>query len=219
MTNGFSSTFNGGGGCSNNCSGAGGATDVRLVGGSWNDPTGLKSRIMVAAGGGGYNSYQSKYPGGPGGTLIGISGSGDSPRTGGSQTTGGVGNAASRNGSFGIGGYGDNWGGGGGGGYWGGAGGNNSSTGNGGSSGSSFISGHLGCVAILSDSSLSPRNDSNEVACADGTTDITCSYHYSGKIFTNTVMIAGNQSMPTHDGSSTVTGNKDNGYAKITLGG
>ena len=29
--------------------------------------------------------------------------------------------------------------------------------------------------------------------------------------------IAGNQSMPTHDGKSTMTGNAGNGFAKITL--
>jgi hypothetical protein len=29
-------------------------------------------------------------------------------------------------------------------------------------------------------------------------------------------MIAGNASMPTHDGTSTMTGNDGNGYAKIT---
>ena len=50
--------FNGGGGYSsgytdfNNCTG-GGATDIRLASGNWNDFNSLKSRIMVAAGGGG----------------------------------------------------------------------------------------------------------------------------------------------------------------------
>lgn len=52
---------------------AGGATDVRLVGGNWDNTDGLNSRIMVAAGGGysstkkgtGYGGYYSiKYDGG-----------------------------------------------------------------------------------------------------------------------------------------------------------
>ena len=45
---------------------------------------------------------------------------------------------------------------------------------------------------------------------------MACSYHYSGLIFTNTNMIAGNTSMPTHDGTGTMTGNSGNGYARIT---
>ncbi|HPZ23740.1 MAG TPA: glycine rich domain-containing protein [Bacilli bacterium] len=45
---------------------------------------------------------------------------------------------------------------------------------------------------------------------------MTCSYHYSGYVFTNANMIAGNASMPTHDGTSTMTGNSGNGYARIT---
>ena len=47
-------------------------------------------------------------------------------------------------------------------------------------------------------------------------TDITKSYHKSGFKFTDTVMAAGDESMPTHDGSSTMVGNTGNGYAKIT---
>ena len=48
--------------------GGGGATDVRLVGGDWNNEYSLYSRIMVAAGGSGsaYDSY-----GAPGGTICG----------------------------------------------------------------------------------------------------------------------------------------------------
>ena len=52
--------------------------------------------------------------------------------------------------------------------------------------------------------------------CETGDSDATCSYHYSGKVFQNTKMIAGSSSMPTHDGASTMTGNTGNGYAKIT---
>lgn len=56
----------------------------------------------------------------------------------------------------------------------------------------------------------------NKTVCTNNTTDITCSYHYSGLIFNKSKMIAGNESMPTHDGTSTMTGNSGNGYAKIT---
>ncbi|MDB0402438.1 hypothetical protein C4U10_05525, partial [Clostridioides difficile] len=44
-------TFNGGGLGVNN--GGGGATDIRLVNGDWNNEQGLLSRIIVAGGGGG----------------------------------------------------------------------------------------------------------------------------------------------------------------------
>ena len=44
------------GDCHNSSSG-GGATDVRLVGGSWDNQASLESRIMVAAGGGGTQRY------------------------------------------------------------------------------------------------------------------------------------------------------------------
>ena len=58
--------------------------------------------------------------------------------------------------------------------------------GTGGGGGSSYINGHAGC-----------------------------SDHASGKKFTNTVMIAGNTSMPSTSGG-TETGRSGNGYAKIT---
>ncbi|MBR7042527.1 MAG: prepilin-type N-terminal cleavage/methylation domain-containing protein, partial [Bacilli bacterium] len=157
----LSATYNGGAACSSNCSSGGGASDVRYFSNytpsnadlSWNSEIGLNSRIMVAAGGGGYNPYSAGYKGGKGGDLVGYSGEGDSPTTAASQIAGGVsyGNVAVKNGYFGQGGSGDSWGGGGGSGYYGGAGGNNSSTGNGGGSGSSYISGHLGCIAIKSE--------------------------------------------------------------------
>ena len=81
-----------------------------------------------------------------------------------------------------------------------------------GGGGSSYISGHTGCVAIKSASDTTPKD-----GCEDGTTDNLCSVHYSGKVFTNTVMKAGNEVMPTFDGTSTMTGNTGNGYAKITF--
>ena len=233
----------------------GGATDVRLVSGNWNDFSSLKSRIMVAgAGGGGYESYESqntpnpvfKRYGGAGGGLIGYQGFQMNYQyghagTGGTQTVGGYSECLeSENclatvgmnsvGSFGVAGSRDNFNGctGGGSGYFGG-GGSTHVQGSGG--GSSYISGHNGCVAI--EESSTENNISfptkNGVACTDGTTDQDCSIHYSGKVFTDTVMIDGNGynwttekgsevvGMPTHSGTGTMIGNSGDGYAKITL--
>ena len=47
---------NGGGAGNGDGRGGGGATDVRLVGGAWNNTDSLNSRIMVAGGGGGANN-------------------------------------------------------------------------------------------------------------------------------------------------------------------
>lgn len=66
-----------------NSSSGGGATDIRLTEGEWNDPNSLKSRIMVAAGGGGTQYFEGKMKnykqiiegtGGAGGGLIGYEG-------------------------------------------------------------------------------------------------------------------------------------------------
>lgn len=61
--------FNGGGGANPGGAG-GGASDIRTVGGSWDDLTSLNSRIIVAGGGGGADSSAS---GGKGGGLKGES--------------------------------------------------------------------------------------------------------------------------------------------------
>ena len=204
--------------------GGGGATDIRLVTGAWNDQTSLASRIMVAAGGGGSSEYNSGADGGFGGGLTGGSAITARPdgyatnevATGGTQTSGGstTTNAhGGSNGSFGVAGNGNtSWGSGGGGGYYGGAGGGwNDYRVDSGAGGSSYISGHTGSVAITAADDITPKT-----GCLDGTTDVTCSYHYSGKKFTDTVIKDGSESMPTHDGTSTMTGNEGNGYAKIT---
>lgn len=208
-------------------SSGGGATDVRLVSGAWNNSSSLASRIMVAAGGGGvYDGDAIPVSGGYGGALTGGSGSylvssigGYSSLTpsGGTQTSGGQSvNDWNRSyyentyiGTFGTGATGANSYGGGGGGYWGGASGNWKP----GAGGSSYISGHKGCVAVKSSTSTAPKT-----GCANGTGNIACSYHYSEKIFENTVMKSGNDEMPTHDFSSTMTGNEGNGYAAIYQG-
>lgn len=195
--------------------GGGGATDVRLVNGKWHDAASLASRIMVAAGGGGAVSYAGGAYGGNGGALVGeqgaraISGSSaivSSLPQGATQTTGGASGVITEGyggnmgpaGQFGVGGNAGGsgvdlqYGGGGGGGYWGGAGGGH--TGGvviSGAGGSSYISGYKGSVAIYSATDTSPRKDSNGNLCTDGTQDVVCSYHYSGKVFYNGVMRAG----------------------------
>ncbi|MEG1705123.1 MAG: glycine-rich protein [Clostridia bacterium] len=45
--------FNGGGNAGPKANGGGGATDIRIIGGAWNDNLSLNSRIIVAGGGGG----------------------------------------------------------------------------------------------------------------------------------------------------------------------
>ena len=221
-------TFNGGR-SSNDGQPGGGATDIRLIANSsWKDAASLNSRIMVAAGGGAScgTDSNSGYGGGLLGGVSFIVGSENYASSSATQTQAGVTKhncGTMYDSGFGVGGSCA----GGGGGYWGGAG-SAGLTYGGGSGGSSFISGHNGCVAIKAADDRSPRLGTNNAACDDGTTDITCSYHYSGYKFTNTVMIDGQGykwttergsevvGMPTHDGTGTMTGNSGNGYAKIT---
>ena len=124
----------------------GGATDIRLISGAWNNLDSLKSRILVAGGGGGDEWGYSK--GGAGGNFTG--GTGTPGRTsngqrycyGGTQTSGGSGYVK---GGFGYGGYlntSTDLGGCGGGGWYGG--GSNLYSGGGGG-GSSYAAGHPEC--------------------------------------------------------------------------
>ena len=205
--------FNGGaqGGNDSNCDGdpdegggGGGATDIRLVDGAFDNSISLASRIMVAAGGGGGNYHATGANGGA------LSGDRDASASGLSTQTSGY--------KFGIGQVGGAaWAGAGagGGGYYGGT--AYQGDGHGGNGGSSFISGHLGSVAISSETNLSPRIDSEGNICQNGSKDIRCSYHYSNYIFTNTVMHSGSEEIPTHNGVSTQTGNTGDGFAKITF--
>ena len=243
--------------------GGGGATDVRLVSGLWNNKTSLNSRIMVAAGGGGANNdgtnkYGYGFYGGPGRGLTGstaeASGSSIIQNMTGkdaSQTSGGAGGkstAADGNdgnrkkgnqGGFGYGGNGQtskntptlSGGAGGGSGYYGGGSGEAcaSNCGGAGGGGSSYISGHTGCVAIESQTSISPRT-ANGTSCKNGTTTNLCSVHYSNKVFTDTLMIDGSgykwtttkgalEQMPNPNGGyyESGTGNSGDGYARITI--
>ena len=200
----------------------GGATDFRLQDGDWYNICSLKSRIMVAAGGGGNDCVA----GGDGGTFEGLP-----PEpfkndqyqlqnpTGGTQDRGGSGGRLSddykygHNGEFGVGGLGDSsdtvngkpdGGGGGGGGYYGGGG---ISLWGGGGGGSSFVSGHYGCNAIDGNSDdIIPSNQP---------------FHYSGLYFESSQMIAGDSIMPNPLSESletkNMTGNMNSGYARITV--
>ncbi len=223
--------FNGGGPGE---SPGGGATDVRLENGEWDNFNGLKSRIMVAAGGGGsvylyYIDENADNQRGDGGTLNGIDAhwlcdaSFNYSGHGAGQTSGGEPGEAFKSaldpvktatmvGKFGQGGYSQSardssiyyTSSGGGGGYYGGGHGNHpGGSWSGGGGGSSYISGYEGCKAITKESTESNINHSDSPD------------HYSGKVFSDSVMIAGNDTMPNYNGG-TMVGNTGNGYARIT---
>ncbi len=204
-----------------------GATDIRLVGGEWNHFDSLKSRIMVVGG----DAYQGAFSGG----LIGYQGSSYANGTGGTQISGGkASGSGATDGRFGIGGNGyvsdpthpdTNDGYGAGGGYYGGGGGrgatadktNHSNRRGSGGSGSSFISGHNGCDAI------------EEASTEENIIHTGQANHYSGLVFTDTLMIDGagykwsdkkeeQVQMPKPDGTlyDIGVGHSGNGYAKIT---
>ena len=173
----------------------GGATDIRLTGGTWDNIDSLRSRIMVAAGGGGASSGDSSK--GHGGGLTGTNTSRRGTSGGGTQTFGGFpSQGIATPGDFGEGGtsaigYTSSGGGGGGAGYYGGAGGANDAPNwndnddTAGAGGSSFISGHTGCNAINSTGDHTGQPN-----------------HFSGMVFTETSMITGD--------------NPGNGYVIIT---
>jgi len=219
-------TFNGGGkqGYIYYNGSGGGGTDIRLKYASlWKNFESLKSRIIVAGGGGGAQHYMIGSPGGNGGGLIGDDGNSScaedtshpvnrniTPPTGGTQTSGG--NAGytwetkAYSGGFGYGGNNEptnDHGGGGGGGYYGGGGGAmRGGAVSSGAGGSSFISGYTGCNAISKNST-----ENNIVHTGQPN-------HYSGYVFSNAVMKAGNEVMPSPKGG-TETGHTGNGYVII----
>ena len=171
----------------------GGATDVRVVSGSWNTTSSLISRIMVAAGGGGASNYMGisssgyNYIGGDGSYLYGKIGyytRSDRTQscTGGNQISGGTGSYSAGSG-FGQGAYpGTLYGPGGGGGYYGGGTSEVYSC-----SGSSYISGYAGANSVTNSTTITHTNNT---------------LHYSGKYFIEGKMVEGQ--------------NEGNGYAKIT---
>lgn len=126
------------------CSRAGGgATDIRLIGGAWNDANGLKSRIMVAAGGG---AGENEAAGNGGGLMGGANNAGTfATQTSGSAFGYGATPAADASGP--------------GGGYYGGTLATADGVATGG--GSSFISGYAGVNAISGLNSTTPGNNTN----------------------------------------------------------
>lgn len=209
--------------------GGGGATDIRLLGGNWNDVSGLRSRIMVAGGGGGLGSGGLGQAGGYGGNVHTYGGAGGNGLNGaggggaggyfgiggmGGWSGGAGGTAYSTNdgpgaaGTFGIGGAGGgtatanrDGGGGGGGGYYGGGGGGSGGGGSHGTGGggSQFISGYAGANAV------------NENGIHTNQP-----IHYSGFIFSGSYMVDGKSLMPNPSGGTEI-GHTGNGYARIKL--
>ncbi len=191
----------------------GGATDIRLsitAIGTWNNVASLRSRIMVAGGGGGTSNNASfDFEKSSAGTLNGQWGGlySDIPLSyvykrgiGGTQISG---NSLGVGGTGSVSGYASGCPGhsGGGGGYYGGTGGQSTSYDCyiiGGGGGSSYVSGCEGCNAITINGVASNQP-----------------IHYSGYKFDNIVMIDGNEVMPSPSGS-TETGHSGNGYARIT---
>lgn len=214
--------FNGGGSvvnCGNSMQhgGGGGATDIRIGEDS------LYHRVIVAGGGGGAPGLNDGTPdgnvnGGSGGGIEGVS-PGPSYTSahssgyregghGGTLTAGGLGGQSDSTGNPGSFGQGGNWtengnnsygSGAGGGGWYGGGSGASGGTAGGGGSG-----------WIYTEEAFNTWNSGNSTDAANWKLDTK---YY----LTDASTIAGNESMPTHDGLGTMIGNSENGFAKITL--
>ncbi|MDY5992389.1 MAG: glycine-rich protein [Bacilli bacterium] len=65
---------NGGGTGAGKGMGGGGSTDVRIKSGAWDNDDSLRTRLMVAAGGGGAEGFKEGAPGGDAGAVIGSPG-------------------------------------------------------------------------------------------------------------------------------------------------
>ena len=192
--------------------GGGGATDVRLVSGNWNAFDSLKSRIMVAGGGGG--AGDTGHGGDAGGldSTAGYMGAHSAAYVNATLAYQTSGNAfgAGQNGTLLAPNYPSA---GGGGGWYGGkhpaleVNPNNTAQNiwqNAGSGGSSYISGHSGCNSVAEDSISSSIRHTGQAE------------HYSGYIFTDTQMISGYKQMKDPQTGMTVVGHTGNGYARIS---
>ena len=223
-------SYNGGGNTNNShypTADGGGATDIRLVNGSWDNFDSLKSRIMVAAGGGGAQGYVGGTAGGDAGGLYGYEGtysgtlvSPSSIPTGGTQNSPGIGDTANYTGSDGGFGYGGDGnlaygGGAGGSGYYGGGGGGNLEHVSSGGGGSSFISGYTGCNAIAGSSTSSSIVHTN-TATHDSTLTFTNANMIDGKgcDWSTGVATDCGPNQPQPDGTDAI-GHTGNGYARI----
>ena len=218
---GYEETFNNGfPGCLNFYFSGGGATDIRLnnKNGNWKDFVSRKSRIMVAASGGGSVIYYSSQQGMPGGSLSGFSGTNSGSdgiaATPGVQTscgkagTGchswgykgigfGIVEYQTRDGTISMGSAGNGY-------YSGGVGNHGTGTVGVGATGSCFISGHPGCDAI--------KESSTENAIAHTGQPI----HYSRLFFTDTEMIDGQSPMPSPFGGPDEIGHSGDGACIVT---
>lgn len=198
----------------------GGSTDIRFTihPEEWDSFDFRKSRIMVAASGGGSISYALPQKGIPGGTLNGFAGTSKTvyrmdgeAATFGTQIKGGLNGTGSyaRESPNYIGfGYipvskGD-MNGAGNGYYAGGQGNHGVNTAGVGATGSCFISGHPGCDAITK---ASKENAIGHTGKPN---------HYSGLVFTDTQMIDGQSPMPSPDGGKETTGHLGDGACVIT---
>ena len=198
----------------------GGATDIRLnnKNGNWKDFVSRKSRIMVAASGGGSVIYFSSQQGMPGGRLSGFSGTNSGSdgiaATPGVQTscgkagTGchsygykrigfGIVEFQTRDGTISMGSAGNGY-------YSGGVGNHGTGSVGVGATGSCFISGYSGCDAI--------KESSTENAIVHtGQPN-----HYSGLVFTDTEMIDGQSRMPSPFGGTDEIGHSGDGACIVT---
>ena len=198
----------------------GGSTDIRLTipTEKWDNFDSRKSRIMVAASGGGSVSYWFPQNGQPGGTLNGFAGTAvtDGTRMDGEAATFGTQIKGGLNGTgrfarqtpnyigFGyipvpnvdMNGAGNGY-------YAGGKGNHGEGSVGVGATGSCFISGYSGCDAI--------KDSSTENAVVHTGQPI----HYSGLVFTDTEMIDGQSPMPSPKGG-TETGHLGDGVCIVT---
>jgi len=184
-----------------------------VTSGKWDDFNSLKSRIMVAASGGGAQLYNSQLNGIDAGSTVGKngsqSGSDGNVALGGTQTgkgKDGTGTWMNKNSNHGfgkviyqkmsMGGSGNGY-------YCGGLGNHGDGTTGTGATGSSFISGYAGCNAISSTATLT-----NLIHTGSPN-------HYSGLIFSHGVMKAGDEYILSPLGGNE-TGHLGNGWAKIS---
>lgn len=228
-------SFNGGG--SGEAPG-GGATDIRLIDGDWNQFNSLKSRIMVAGGGGGgiysqnpdgflkdtkgdaggLEGYHSSYVFNSSELISHFGGYGATQTSGGKSGSTQYGHPLYQDqidlslmdGKFGSGGVGKV------------SDGRCISSGGGGGyyggghgihSGNSWSGGGGGSSFI---SGYEGCDAISESSTEDHIIHTGHANHYSGKTFINGVMIDGNSLMPNPRGEGKITGNIGNGYAKIT---
>ncbi len=177
-----------------NGAGGGGATHVAVYSrGLLKNYINYKNELLIiAAGGGGGGGHNGGDYGGYAGGLNGGSAAVRSfdLNTGGTQTSGGT-SGVGQNGKGNDGGFG--------------YGGNSATSGGGGGGGAGYFGGAGGYWNGGGGGSSYISGYSNSSIAND---------HYN---FTDTAMLSGNESIPTHDGKSTMTGNSGNGYAKITL--